>query len=67
LNAFAFKVVVAASIKGVLYKLDLEVGSLPSVVYRIVAPLIAHNMVTVTDPVYVPGAGLNVGMAMVIG
>jgi len=32
-----------------------------------VAPVVAQEIVTVTDPVYVPGAGLNVGVATLLG
>jgi hypothetical protein len=59
-NPLAFSVVVVVMDTGVpAYAVDDAVGSFPFVVYRIVAPLVAHVMLTNTDPEYVPGAGVN--------
>ena len=49
LNALAFKVVVDVNVSGLLYAVELLVGSLPLVVYLIVAPEVAVEMLTLTE------------------
>jgi hypothetical protein len=46
----ALTVVVAESVSGDTYAVELAVGALPFVVYRIVAPGCAADIVTTTDP-----------------
>jgi hypothetical protein len=54
-------------VSGLLYTVEFCVGMDPSVVYRIVAPLVLHEIVTFTESVKVYGAaGLNVGVATTI-
>jgi hypothetical protein len=45
--------------------MDDAVGVLPSVVYFMVAPVVAQAIVTVWAVVYVPAAGVKVGVATV--
>ena len=54
-----------ATLMGAVYVADDAVGLLPSVVYLVVAPLVALLIVTDCAEVYVPAAGLNVGAATV--
>jgi hypothetical protein len=51
LKALALRVVVVVRVNGPVYWVELEVGSVPSVVYRMVAPLVVQEMLTVTDPI----------------
>jgi hypothetical protein len=46
LKALAFIVVVLLTLIGLLYAVELEVGSLPLVVYLIVAPVVVQLSVT---------------------
>jgi hypothetical protein len=56
-------VVVLLTVIGPLYSVPpVSLGVLPSVVYRIDAPVVVVPMVTVCAVVYVPGAGLKVGV-----
>jgi hypothetical protein len=66
LNAFALNVVVLAAFTAPLYAGELRVGSLPSVVKWISAPVVAVEIVTVCAWVKVPGAGENDGSATCI-
>ena len=51
---------------GLTYRLDVWVGILPSVVYRISTSGVAHERVILTsDSEYSPGPGLKVGVATV--
>jgi len=59
----AFTVCVLATVTGPLYTVPvLGVGVEPSTVYRIDAPEVVVEMATVCVDVYVPAAGLNVGV-----
>jgi hypothetical protein len=60
----AFSVVVELIAIGPAYSVDEVVGSLPLVVYRMVAPTNALS-VTVCGPMKLPAAGLAVGAASV--
>src|SRR5262245_27262568 len=44
---------------------DCHIGSLPSSVYRMVAPDVAEEIVTLCEDVYAPPAGTNEGVAAV--
>jgi len=61
LNALALRVVVALTVMAPVYWVDDSVGSLPLVVYLMVAPLVAQLIVTLCVDVYVPPEGLKVG------
>ena len=64
LKAIAFSVSVTPTDTAALYRVPtVEVGVLPSVVYRIDDPAVAELIVTVCALVYVPATGLNVGVA----
>ena len=45
------------------YTVELDVGALPSVVTKIVLPLVAHDTTTVADVVKVPETGETTGVA----
>ena len=62
LNALALSVVVRLMVRVPLYLLDRGVGVLPLVVYRITAPLVLHDIPTLTLPVYVPGDLVKLGV-----
>ena len=51
------------SVSGAVYCVELDVGSAPFVVYRMVAPEVLHASATWTDPVNVPPFGVMVGVA----
>src|SRR6185312_17182971 len=57
--------VVVALIVIVVHTGDVGVGMVPLVVQWITAPAVVSDSVTVRGPVYVPGAGLNIGVAAV--
>jgi hypothetical protein len=54
LKPFALTVVPVAIESGAVYRVDEVVGSVPSVVYRIVAPAVVVESATVWAVVYVP-------------
>ena len=54
---------VADTTIGLVYSVDDAVGVEPSVVYRMAAPLVVLDNVTVCVDVYVPPVGLMVGAA----
>jgi len=62
LNAFAFIVTVLLTRIGHCQTGELSLGSLPSNVYRIVASLVVVLTHTHVGSVYVPAAGVNVGV-----
>ena len=66
LNAFAFNVPDVVSVIGTVYAAEPAVGSLPFVVYLIVAPEVAQASVAVADPTKVPPFGVIVGVATVL-
>ena len=60
----ALTVCVAPTVIGVAYTVPtVEVGVLPSIVYRMDDPAVVVLIVTVCTLVYVPATGLNVGVA----
>jgi hypothetical protein len=64
LYAMAFSVAVALTVTGPPYTAPtVSLGVLPSVVYRMFAPAVALEIATVCAAVYVPAAGLNVGVS----
>ncbi len=64
MKAFALTVVLLVTNRPYLYTGENDVGVEPSVVYRIVAPRVEHEIVTNTQPVDVCGvAGLILGVA----
>src|SRR5687768_7898931 len=63
LSAMALIVLVEGTLIGPEYRSELAVGVLPSIVYLIVAPVVAVVMVTDCVPLYVPPGGLKVGVA----
>jgi hypothetical protein len=63
LKALALSVAVEVSGNGLWYCEELEVGSRPSLVYRMTAPEVAQLMETLTGPGNVPCPGLKVGVA----
>jgi hypothetical protein len=65
LNPLAFTVAELVSENGALYKVELDVGSDPLVVYRIVAPDVPLASVTLTGALNVPPLGVIVGVATV--
>ncbi len=62
LKALALTTVDCVIGKGTEYKLELMVGVDPFVVYRICSFIPADANPTVIEPVYLPGAMLNVGL-----
>ena len=54
LSALALTAPELVSVNGLLYRIELLVGSLPSIVYRIVAPDVEQAKVTCTEPLKVP-------------
>jgi hypothetical protein len=68
LYAIALTVVVELTAIGPPYTVPaVEVGVVPSVVYRIVAPGVVVDSVTLCVLVYIPGEGASVGAATVPG
>ncbi|MDD4309056.1 MAG: hypothetical protein PHO32_01615 [Candidatus Cloacimonetes bacterium] len=65
LNALAFKVVVPDIEIADEYNPEDSDGSVPFVVYLILAPLVEQDIVTDWGEEYVPATGLNVGVAIV--
>ena len=65
LYAMAFTVVVLLTVKAPVYTVDEVVGVDPLVVYRMVAPDVAHEMETVNCETYDPAAGLMIGVETV--
>ncbi len=63
LKAFAFTVVVLVRNREYLYTGEDDVGVDPSVVYRIVAPLVEHEILTTIELVNMPDEGLSLGIA----
>src|SRR3989442_98473 len=63
LNARARSVAVVVNVKRPQTS-DEFVGAVPSVVQRIVAPLVGVTRLTMTEPVKIPGVGLRSGAAI---
>src|SRR5579871_5938725 len=65
--AMALMVVVLATVIGLVYNVPaVSLGVLPLVVYRMEAPVVVVLMVTIWVELYVPAAGLNVGVATLL-
>jgi hypothetical protein len=67
LNALARRVTLLVSVRGDAYRVEPLVGSVPSVVYRIDAPVVDVVKVTLTEPENVPPFGLIAGAATAPG
>jgi hypothetical protein len=61
--AIALIVSVLFTAIGAVYRVELVVGVLPSVVKKTLAPAVVSASATVCTVVYVPGAGENVGVS----